>query len=49
MAGNPAGKRPLGRRTHRWENNIQMGPIEMEWEGKSSISLAEDREKYWIL
>jgi len=49
MAGNPAGKRPLERRRHRWENNIQVGPIEMDWEGKDSINLAQDRDKCWIL
>ena len=24
LTGNPTGKRPLGRPTHRWENNIRM-------------------------
>ena len=39
MAGNPAGKRQLGRRRYRWENNIQVGHIEMEWEDVGSINL----------
>jgi hypothetical protein len=25
LVGKPEGKRPLGRRRHRWENNINMG------------------------
>ena len=48
MAGNPAGNRPLGRRRHSWEN-IQIGPTEVDWEGKDIINLAQDREKCWIL
>jgi hypothetical protein len=25
LVGKPKGKRPLGRRRHRWEDNIKMG------------------------
>jgi len=49
MAGNTVGNRPIGRRRHNWENNIEMGPIEMDWDGKDIINLAKDRDKCWIL
>jgi hypothetical protein len=32
LAGKPEGKRPLGRRRRRWENNIKMDIREWGWE-----------------
>jgi len=43
--GNPEGKRPLGRRRRRWEDNIKMGLYEVECEGMDWIDLAQDKER----
>jgi hypothetical protein len=32
FVGKPEGKRPLGRRRHRWEDNIRMRLREIRWE-----------------
>jgi hypothetical protein len=29
LVGKPEGRRPLGRKRHRWEENIKMGPREI--------------------
>jgi hypothetical protein len=31
LVGKPEGKRPLGRRRHRWKENIKMDLQEMGW------------------
>ena len=31
LTGKPAGKRPLGRPRHRWEDNIRMDLEEIDW------------------
>ena len=31
LVGRPEGKRPLGRHTHRWENNIEVDLQDMRW------------------
>jgi hypothetical protein len=31
LVGKPEGKRPLGRRTHRWEDNNKMDLQEVGW------------------
>jgi hypothetical protein len=36
----PEGKRPLGRPTHRWEDNINMNLLEIVWDGVGWIHLA---------
>ena len=46
LVGKPEGKRPLGRPTHRWVDNIRMDLQEvgcgfMEW-----IGLAQDRDSW---
>jgi hypothetical protein len=46
LAGNPEGKRPLGRRKHRWEDNIKMDLKHTRWEGVDWIDLAQDRDKW---
>jgi hypothetical protein len=38
----PKGKRPLGRRKHRWEDNIKMDLREIGIDGARWIWLAED-------
>jgi hypothetical protein len=35
--GKPEGKIPLGKATHRWENNIKMNLQAMRWEGMDWI------------
>jgi hypothetical protein len=40
LVGKPEGKRPLGRRKHRWENNIRMDLREIWWEFEDWIHLA---------
>jgi hypothetical protein len=39
----PEGKRPLGRRRHRWINNIKMDPFEIGLSVVDWIGLAQDR------
>jgi hypothetical protein len=43
LVGNPEGKRPLGRRRRRWEDNIKMDLKDIGWGGMSWIDLAQDR------
>jgi hypothetical protein len=45
----PVGKRPLGRRRHRWEDNIKMDFQEVRCEGMDWIELAQDRDRWWAL
>ena len=49
MVGKPEGRRPLGRSSNRWVDNIRMDLQEvgcgyMDWFG-----LAQDRDKWWTL
>jgi len=41
--GKPEGKRPLGIRRRRWEDNIKMDLQEVGYEGMHWIDLAQDR------
>jgi hypothetical protein len=43
LVGRPGGKRPLGRRRRRWEDNIKMDLREIRIDGANWIRLAEDR------
>jgi hypothetical protein len=43
LVGRPEGKRPLGRPTRRWEDNIKMDLGEMGIDGANWIHLAQDR------
>jgi hypothetical protein len=43
----PKGKRPLGRRRHRWEDNIKMDLREIGIDGAEQIWLAQDRVQWW--
>ena len=47
--GKPEGKRPFGRRSRRWEDNIKMDLQEVGCEGMDWIELAEDRDSWWAL
>jgi hypothetical protein len=43
------GSKPLGRLTHRWENNIKVHLKEIGWEGVGWIHLAQDRYQWRTL
>jgi hypothetical protein len=40
----PEGKRPLGRRRRRWEDDIKIYLTEIGWGGMDRIGLAQDRD-----
>jgi hypothetical protein len=44
FAGNPEGKRPLGRPRRRWVDNIKIDLREIGWDGGDWIDLAQDRD-----
>ena len=44
LVGKPEGKRPLGRRRCRWEDNIKMDVQEMGCGGTDWIDLAQERD-----
>jgi hypothetical protein len=43
--GMPEGKRPLGRPSRRWVDNIKMDLREIEWDGMDWIYLAHNRNQ----
>jgi hypothetical protein len=43
LVGKPEGKRPLGRRRRRWEDNIKLDLREMGIDEANWIQLAQDR------
>ena len=46
LTGTPAGKTPLGRPRHRWEDNIRMYFKEIVINMRNWVDLAQDRD-YW--
>ena len=46
LVGKPEGKRPLGRPSRRWEDNIKADLQEVECGGMDWIDLAQDRERW---
>jgi hypothetical protein len=47
LVGKPEGKRPLGRPSHRWEDNIKTDLQEVgcgDW-----MELVQDRDRWWAL
>jgi len=46
LMGKPEGKRPLGRRRRRWEDNIKTDLQEVGCEGMDWIELAQDRDRW---
>jgi hypothetical protein len=46
LVGNPEGKRPLGRPSRRWVNNIKMDLREIGWGGMDWIDPAQDRDQW---
>jgi hypothetical protein len=47
--GNPEGKRLLGRRRHRWMDNIDTDLREIGWGVMDWIDLIQDREQWRAL
>ena len=47
--GKPGRKRPLGRPTRRWVDNIKMDHQEVGCESMDWIELAQDRDRWWAL
>ena len=46
LTGTPAGKKPLGRHRHRWEDKIRMDLKEIGINTRNSVYSAQDRD-YW--
>ena len=46
LVGKPEGKRPLGRRRRRWEDNIKMDLRKVGCDAGDWIALAEGRDKW---
>ncbi|KAJ4445711.1 hypothetical protein ANN_12396 [Periplaneta americana] len=46
LVGRPEGKRPLGRRRRRWEDNIKMDLREVGYDDRDWINLAQDRDRW---
>jgi len=46
LVGRPEGKRPLGRRRYRWEDNIKMDLREIGIDGANWIRLAQGGVRY---
>jgi hypothetical protein len=46
LVGKPEGKRPLGRPSRRWEDNIKIDLTEIGWGGMDWIDLAQDRDQW---
>jgi hypothetical protein len=49
LVGKPEGKRPLGRPRRRWVDNIKMDLIEVGWDGRDWIDLAQNRDRWRAL
>jgi len=49
LVGKPGGKRPLGRPSSRWEDNIKMCLQEVGCGGMDWIKLAQDRDRWQAL
>jgi hypothetical protein len=47
LVGKSEGKRPLGRPSCRWEDNVKMDLQEVGVGGMGWIDLAEDRDRWW--
>jgi hypothetical protein len=46
LVGKSEGRRPLGRPSRRWEDNIKMYLKAIVWED-DWIDLSQDRDKWW--
>jgi hypothetical protein len=46
LVGKPDWKRPVGRPSHRWEENIKIDLREIGFEGENRIHLTQDRDRW---
>ena len=46
LTGKPTGKRPLGRPTHRWEDNIRMDLNQIIINTRNWVDSSQDKD-YW--
>jgi hypothetical protein len=49
LVGKPEGKTPIGRPTHRLEDNTKVDLRERGWDGMDWIHLAQDRDQWRAL
>jgi hypothetical protein len=49
LMGKPEGKRPLGRPTRRWKDNIKMDLQEVRCGDMDRIELGQDRDRWQAL
>jgi hypothetical protein len=49
LVGRPEGRRPLGRRRRRWEDNIEKDLREIGFGDVDWIHWAQDRDRWWAL
>jgi hypothetical protein len=49
LMGKPERKRPLGRPTRRWVDNIEMDLREIGWDGVDWIDMAQDGDQWRAL
>jgi hypothetical protein len=49
LVGKPEVKRPLGRPSRRWVDNIKIDLRERGWDGRDWIDLAQDRDRWRAL
>jgi hypothetical protein len=54
LVGKPEGRRPLGRQTRRWLDNIGMDLVKVGWGEVDWIGVAQDRDRWsalvnWVL
>jgi hypothetical protein len=49
LVGKPEGKRPLGRPTRRWVDNIKMDLREIGWGEVDWFDMAQDRDQWRAL
>jgi hypothetical protein len=49
LVGRPAGRRPLLRPRHRWQDDIKIYLHEVGWGGVDWIALAQDRDGWQAL
>ena len=48
LVGKPEGKRSLGRRRSRWEDNIKMDVEDVGCGGMDWMELAQGRDRWWV-
>jgi hypothetical protein len=49
IVGKSEGRRPLGRPSSRWEDNIKIDILEAGWWGTDCVDLAQDRDRWLAL